>query len=174
MQFSAIYTIKYHAIRHDLSSTAYDTLEAAVKAKPYLIVMEAKGRWYNFNYTNQVCEIKIFSGYGYEVSEINEGHWCLKSVGTTLDYYFQGDRVSGIIIDPLGVKKHLDFGKYYGGVRTALVKLREMAQYESLSNYQKVKDNELLKNKIEQLKAQNEQIKNHLNSPKTATDVPQS
>jgi hypothetical protein len=167
MNFSAISHIKYHALGHDLSSKEYHNLQSAVKTNPYLIVMEKVGTWYNYEYTNPVCEIKIFNAYGTALSEIKEGQWILNGPYVLADYYHKVIFIYGSIIDPMGERLNgVEYGAYFEGVKKAIIKLREMASFESIANYNLFQVNLALKKEITKQKSENENLLNILNTLK--------
>ena len=165
MRFDVVTNIIYHALGFDLSQRNYADLNSATSGKPYLIVKEMSGIWYNLGYINSVCEYEIYDGTGESIFEIAEGQWTLSDLEVKADYYFQVVNVYGKLTDPQGHSTNLlNFGQRYSAVLKAIKKLREMSAFESIEHYNLFTENQKIIKEIERIKNESAEIQNQIDN----------
>jgi len=156
MHFDVVSDSIFYAVSPDLSQKKYADLDSAIRSNPYLIIYEISGSWYNYGYKNAIYEYYLYDCMGKPIFEILESNWKLKELEVRTDYYVQKIEIYGKIVDPNGQSTNLSyFGRYEAGVVKAIKKLREMAVYESIENYNLALENIKLKDEVERMKHEN-------------------
>ena len=154
MSFDRITSVVYYGLNTDLSHKNYYSKESAILAQPYLIVKETKGIWYNYEYTNQAIELEVFNSAGFIIDRINEGKWMLLGMNIQTNYYVQSVDFYATIMDTQGNSYSKVFGNGFSGLLNGIKTMREMARFECLEHYNLFKENEKLKQQIEQVSAE--------------------
>lgn len=152
-QFDKISSTKFYALSHDLEFREYEIWYGALQVRPFLIVMETTGFWYNFNYSNSLIQLDLFDGLGNPVSELSEMGWAMRSMeikdapGYTL---CQTTEFNCLIIDPKGVEyPQRNHGRGFNGLIKAIKLLRKLAQFESIEHFELHQINTDLQKEIE-------------------------
>lgn len=165
MEFDKISKIIYHVLNTDLSCREYLDMNAAIQVKPYLIVKETSGVWYNYEYTNRLIQLEIYNSLGKLISEIYEGRWVLNSIEIVNDSRVQTIDLYAKIIDPgQNQVPWKRYGMGFTGLLKSISVLREMARFESIEHYLIFKENENLKSQIETLSSEIQILKTKVQS----------
>lgn len=155
--------ITYYTLSPDLSQKTFMNLKSAIKSKPYLIIEEKSGIWYNLEYTNAALEYTLYDQEGAPILFLEEGGWVLGSISVGINGYFQKINVYAEIKDPGGHSTgSICFGQYYNSLTKAFQQFRDMTAHESLEHYNLYVANCTLEKEIEEQKSKNQIIQKQI------------
>lgn len=139
-QFDKINSTKFYALSHDLKSKDYADWSSALSIRPYLVVMETIGYWYNYDYTNPLIQLDLFNGQGSPVSEFHEMGWVMHSIEIKDSPGYlacQTTELNCRIFDPKGAEySKRNHGRGLDGLLKGIELLRALAQFECIEHFE--------------------------------------
>ena len=135
-----------------LNSTEWGSLDAAIKTKPLLVVVETWTNWKNFNFTNMKYHYKFFTN-GMLSSQVSIGPSEIISVGTTTGHNYHMDQIYFEFVDARGevVRLNEKFGERIKGIVAAAKLVVEVNSAGNYQNYKLAKENERLRLRIDEI-----------------------
>lgn len=135
------------------NATEWDSVDAAIKTKPMLIVVETWTNWKNFEFTNKKFHYKFFSN-GILSNQVSVGPSEITLVSTTRGQNYHMDQVFFDFVDARGEVIHLKgpFGERVKGIIEAVKFVVEVNKAGNYQNYSLLKENEQLRHQIEEMK----------------------
>lgn len=164
MSMDKVNSTKIHAVFDEKNVVIYETIEAASKRNPLVIVKEENGSWKNGAYINRACELTLFDATGRNVDFVNVGGWKMGNMRIMCDYYFNSVEVNLDIIDPTGILKSNYYGNCFQGFLKAIEKTFALSKYNSWESVE-------LKNQVEILNKEVLQLKSEINELCQLTNI---
>lgn len=159
-----IESLKWVAIKENLTATEHTSLGDAMNNHPLLILHEATGLWYNGDFPNPAYSVQMYDARGLRTDSIRVGNWILS--GLKIVGHFPRVEIKFSITDPLGGSESKVFGNYREGIRSALAALKYASTFSSLAEFKKNDPNEELnellkdnKKQITLLRLENQELK---------------
>lgn len=156
-------------VDENMEFAEFGTMNEALGKLAIATFFEQEGTWVNGTYSNYAYAAHFINNAGEKTDSIYVNNWRIIGPRIYTGEFYAKEVVLFDLMDPMGITQERMFGKSRNGIRSGLLFLKEAANFTSWEDYLRSLSNPTkniasvtLEQQIQQLQAENSQLKEKL------------